>query len=99
MKKIFILAAVLTIAACSDLSSYTTTDSNSSVKARMNACMLSEAQTKLQNGTLFTSGIKDTASTLVSTCTKKLALQSMGISEESQTAAENIISNLKTLSN
>lgn len=99
MKKTFVLFALLAAAGCSDLSSYTTADSSSSVKTRMNACMLSEAQTKLQNGTLFTSGVKDTASALVSTCTKKLALQSMGISEESQTAAENIITSLQTLSN
>lgn len=36
-----------------------------------------------------------TADELVSVCMRKLALQSMGISEESQSTAQSIIQNLK----
>ena len=56
------------------------------------------ANEKLQAGTLFTKSISETSDELVNTCLKKLALQAAGISEESQSAAESIIANLKTLS-
>ena len=89
---------VLGLAACADLSQYTAADSSAPAQTKMKACLLSEANTRLQAGTLFTNTIKATASDMVSTCTKKLMLESAGISEESQTAAQSIISNLKTLS-
>lgn len=100
MKKIVLAGLVLTLAACADssgsfLSGLTTTDANSSVRQKMQACMISEAQNKLQNGTLFSQGISATADELVATCAKKLALQSVGISEENKTFAENIINSLK----
>jgi hypothetical protein len=60
--------------------------------------MVSEANTKPQAGTLFTNSISDTSEELVNTCLKKLALQSAGISEESQSTAASIIQNLKSLS-
>ena len=41
--------------------------------------------------------ISETADELVNICIKKLALQAAGISEESQSAAESIITNLKNL--
>ena len=49
--------------------------------------------------TLFVNNVSETSKDITNTCLKKLALQAAGISEESQTAAENIINNLKTLSN
>ncbi len=105
MKKSLVLGFALVLAACANsnagdggfLSSLTATDANSSVRQKMQACMLTEAQSKLQAGTLFTQGISDTADELVATCAKKLALQSVGISEENKTAAENIINNLKSM--
>ena len=60
--------------------------------------MLNEANNRLYNGTLFINSVSATSQDLVNTCLKKLALQAAGISEESQTAATNIINNLKTLS-
>lgn len=98
MKKIFILGAALVLmAGCADLSKYTAVDSNASAKARMRACMVSEANAKFQSGTLLTKGISATADEIVNTCIKKLALQSAGISEESQSTAESIITNLKNM--
>lgn len=92
------LAAVVLLGACVDLSTYTNVSADATPKERMKACMLSEANTKLQNGTLFANTVQGTADELVNTCIKKLALQSAGISSESQTTAENIINNLKNLS-
>lgn len=96
---LFVLCAIL--AGCARNShvntNSSTTASNSSIRSRMQTCMLSEAQNKFQAGTLFVNSISDTADELVSTCAQKLALESMGISNESKTAAEGIISNLQSL--
>ena len=99
MKKSVLLAAVLLLGACSDMSAFTgnSATAGSSTSARMKTCLTTEAGSRYQAGTLFTSSIKDTATDLVKTCTKKLALESAGISAESQATAENIISNLKSL--
>ncbi len=97
MKKTILCGIFALLAGCADLSQYTTIDSNASAKSKMRACMLSEANEKLQAGTLFTKSISETSDELVNTCLKKLALQAAGISEESQSAAELIIANLKTL--
>lgn len=103
MKKLTLIGLALALSACTDsssggfLSGLTTTDANSSVRQRMQACMLTEAQNKFQAGTLFTQGISATADELVATCAKKLALQAAGISEENKTMAENIITNLKSM--
>ncbi len=87
--------AVGLLSACADLSSYTSIDSNASAKTKMRACIISEANSKFQSGTLFNKSVSATADELVNICLKKLALQSVGISEESQTTAESIINNLK----
>ncbi len=97
MKKILFVGAALMLAACSNISQYATAEANAPVKTRMRACLVSEANAKLQNGTLFAAGISATADELVNTCLKKLALQSAGISAESQSTAETIISNLKNI--
>lgn len=89
--------ALLMAAACSNLSQYTTVSSSATPKEKMRACMISEANSKFQAGTLFNAGISATADELVNICIKKLALQAAGISEESQSTAESIITNLKNL--
>ena len=60
--------------------------------AGISAC---ENISQMAAGTLFTQGISATAKELVGTCTKKLALESAGISEESQSMATSIIQNLQ----
>ncbi|MBQ2886624.1 MAG: hypothetical protein IJE43_23130 [Alphaproteobacteria bacterium] len=98
MKKVLFSVAFLLLAGCSaDLSKYTTVDANAPVKTRMRACMVAEANSRLQAGTLFTQGISATADELVEVCLKKLALESAGISAESQSTAQTIIQNLKNL--
>jgi hypothetical protein len=96
MKKVlFCMAALLMLSGCDTISQYSTADANASVKTRMRACLVSEATAKFQAGTLFTQGLSATSDELVETCMKKLALQSAGISEESQSTAATIIQNLR----
>lgn len=97
MKKIFTVAVIALLAACADLSQYTAVDSNASAKTKMRACMINEANAKFQAGTLFVNSLTATSDELVSICLKKLALQAAGISEESQSMAQTIISNLNNM--
>ena len=97
MKKMLLLA-LLTLGACADLSQYTTVDANASAKTKMRACLVNEANARLQDGTLFTKSISVTSDELVNVCLKKLALESAGITEESQSTALTVIQNLKNLS-
>ena len=94
-----VLAVVTALSACSsegfDISKFATADANASVKTRLRACLVSEANTKFQNGTLFAKGITATADELTNTCIQKLALQSAGISSETQSMASTIIQNLQ----
>ena len=96
MKKVlFCLATLFVLAGCDTISQYSTAGANDSVKAKMRACLVSEATAKFQAGTLFVQGISATSDELVSICMKKLALQSVGISQESQSTAATIIQNLQ----
>lgn len=99
MKKIVLLGMLAVLAGCSDLSKFTTVDSNASAKTKMRACMVSEANSKFQAGTLFAKSVSATSDEIVNTCLKKLALQAAGISEESQSTAQTIINNLKNMAN
>ena len=99
MKKTFLIISLVLLAGCTDILGAVGnggTDS-SSTQSRMHSCMLSEAQSRLQAGTLFANPISTTAKDLTSTCMKRLALESMGISQQSQEDATNIITQLKNL--
>ena len=101
MKKLLLLVLAVTISGCADLdltSLAGSSSADSSVRSRMYSCMLSDAQSRLQAGTLFANSITATAQDLASGCAKKLALESMGISQQSQTDATNIINSLRNLS-
>ena len=96
MKKVlFCLATLFVLSGCDTISQYSTAGANDSVKAKMRACLVSEATAKFQAGTLFTKGVSATSDELVTICMKKLALQSVGISQESQSTAATIIQNLQ----
>lgn len=94
MKKLILFGALMLSACAQNM----TVDANASTQTRMKTCMLSEANTRFQAGTLFTQSVKVTADDIVNTCLKKLALQAAGIDEESQSTAQSIIQNLKNLS-
>ena len=97
MKKALLLSLML-LSGCAELSQYATADSNASAKTKMRACLVSEANSRLQAGTLFTNSISVTSEELVNVCLQKLALESAGISQESQSTASSIIQSLKNLS-
>lgn len=97
IKKVILCGTFILLAACANLSQYTIVDSNASTQTKMRACLISEANNKFQAGSLFTGTISATSEELVNTCLKKLALEAAGISEESQSTAATIISNLKNL--
>ncbi len=97
MKKM-LFWALLVLSACAELSQYATADSNASAKTKMRACLVSEANARLQDGTLFAKSVSVTSDELVSVCLKKLALETAGITEESQSTALTVIQNLKNLS-
>lgn len=100
MKKVLLcLLLASTVCACENISQYATGAGDNSAKARMKTCLINEATAKYQAGTLFTQGITATSKELVGTCVKKLALQSAGISEESQSMATSIIQNLQNFGN
>ncbi len=103
MKKLMLITSVCLIAGCSQLSQFMPSSSSSSTadaswRSKMQSCLMSEAQSRFQAGTLFNNSVSATADELVSACTKKLALQSFGISDEAKSSAESIITNLKNLS-
>lgn len=98
MKNALILAVAALLAGCAQLTSQST-DTNTSIRARMQSCMVLEAQNKLQAGTLFTNSLSATADELVSTCAQKLALQSLGVPQEAKSNAESIITNLQNIYN
>ena len=101
MKKIYLFAAVMLLFGCADMQNLLPFGSSSSdsgsAQSRMHTCMLSEAQSRLSAGTLFNDSVYNTAKDLASSCMKKLALQSMGISEQAQSDATNIINSLRNL--
>lgn len=77
-----------------DMTPYTTASTSDPVRVRMRACMLSEAQSKMQAGTLLAGGFKAEVDNLSKTCVKKLALQSAGIDEEAASTATSVLNNL-----
>jgi len=77
-----------------DMTPYTTASTSDPVRVRMRACMLSEAQSKMQAGTLLAGGFKAEVDNLSKTCVKKLALQSAGIDEEAASTAASVLNNL-----
>ena len=98
MKKLAVLfVACALVAACENMSQYTKTDANASAQEKARACVLSEANARFEAGTLFAGEIKETAKSIANTCITRLALEKAGISTQTQTAAEEIITNLKAL--
>lgn len=100
MKKLLIMATVFAVCGCSELSSFmqNSNSADASTRSKMQSCMLTEAQSRLQAGTLFVNSVSATAKDIAGTCAKKLALSSMGISDDMQHSAEDIITNLRNMS-
>ena len=82
---------------CAELDKYMNVSSNATPQEKFRACALSEAQSKLQNGTLFAQSMTATKDEIVNTCIKKLALEAAGIDSEAQSITSNIINSLQNL--
>ncbi len=96
MKKILLgLILISSVCACESISQYAGSG-DASTKAKLHSCLVNEATAKYQAGTLFTQGVVATSKELAGTCIKKLALQSAGISEETQSMASTIIQNFQS---
>ena len=88
MKKTLILTTTLLLAGC------VASEANTSNTA-LNVCLTQKANAAIQDGTAFTTPIKTLAQNISKECLKKLALEKAGLSEESLTAATNVLAALK----
>ena len=87
MRKLFIMGLALSLAACG-------TTANTS-NASLNTCLTQKAYATLNDGSLLTTDVKTLAKNISAACLKQLALEKSGLSEESVTAATNILNALK----
>ena len=62
--------------------------------ARLKACSLDEARTRVSEGTVWGKGIQETADDIASACIKKLALQKAGLDTQATTDATNALTSL-----
>lgn len=98
--KVTILAAtaLLTLSACTadQMASWIPESDKTpmTTQAKLKACALDEARTKVQNGTVLSQGINATANEISSTCVKKLALQSAGLDTQATQDATNALQTL-----
>jgi hypothetical protein len=96
MKKLLLgLVLISTVCACEHISQFAAGGADDSARAKMRTCLINDATARYQAGTLFNQGITATAKELAGGCIKKLALESAGISQESQSMATSIIQNLQ----
>ncbi len=90
MNKICIISLALLLAACAS------GEANTSNTA-LNVCLTQKANAAIQDGTAFTTPIKTLAQNISKECLKKLALEKAGLSEESVSAATNVLTALKAM--
>lgn len=98
MKKICLICGmVVALSCCAELDKYINVGENATAQEKFRACALSEAQTKLKNGTLFAKDMSSTKDEIVNTCLKKMALQAAGIDSEAESITTNIINSLRAI--
>ena len=85
--KTIILATALLLAGCA------ASEANTSNTA-LNVCLTQKANAAIQDGSAFTTPVKTLAQNISKECLKKLALEKAGLSEESVTAATNVLAAL-----
>lgn len=86
-------AMVMALAACAGQGISTDTSSQT-VSTGLRACLMAQAANKIQDNTVFTVGITETAKEITTTCLKNLALQSAGLEEETLTLSQSILTTL-----
>ena len=88
MRKVLIITTALLLTACA------MQEANTSNTA-LNVCLTQKANAAIQDGTAFTTPVKTLAKDISTACLKQLALEKAGLSEESLTAATNVLAALK----
>ena len=88
MKKILTLTTAVLLTGCA------AQEANTSNTA-LNICLTQKANAAIQDGSAFTTPVKTLAQNISTECLKKLALEKAGLSEESVTAATNVLAALK----
>ena len=88
INKIIFCAIALFLAGCA---ASTANTSNTA----LNVCLTQKANAAIQDGSAFTTPVKTLAQNISTTCLRQLALQKAGLSEESVTAATNVLNALK----
>ena len=63
MKKLVLMSLVLALAGCSNFQGLNAV--NDTVQGKMQSCLMTQAQSRLQAGTLFTNSVSATAKELV----------------------------------
>ena len=87
MHKFLIIVTALALTACNSAA-------NTS-NASLNICLTQKASATLNDGTLFTTDLTTLAKNISAACLKQLALEKSGLSQESLTAATNVLTALK----
>ena len=87
MHKLLVVGLALALSACGT----TANTSNTS----LNACLTQKAYATLNDGSLLTTDVKTLAKNISTACLKQLALEKSGLSEESVTAATEVLTALK----
>ncbi|MGN0919938.1 MAG: hypothetical protein ACI4OR_04210 [Alphaproteobacteria bacterium] len=88
MKKICVLATSLLLGACAAGGANTS-------NTALNVCLTQKANAAIQNGRAFVVPVKTLSQEISSACLKQLALEKAGLSGESVTAAQNVLTALK----
>lgn len=100
MKLKFLSLAVLLMmsGACAELSLFSGGNNKTplTTQGRINSCILSEAQDRVEEGTAFQSSVAVTAREIAGRCLKRLALQNSGLDNQAVLSATNALNSLKT---
>ena len=95
MKKIFLLMfGVALLSNCAELEKYVNVGENATPQEKFRACALSEAHTKLKNGTLFSADMATTKNEIVNS--SKLGISSIEINWFDSIISLNISAKLTT---
>ena len=87
MQKLLVIGLGLALVACSN--------SANTSNASLNTCLTQKAYNALNDGSLMTTDVKTLAKNISTACLKQLALEKSGLTEESVTAATNVLNALK----
>lgn len=89
---------LLTVSLCLLTSACATTGSdvaNVGSMTKLQPCLTEKAMQSLTDGSLYTNGVTATAKTIASSCLKSMAMERLGLDEQTTQLATTILSGLK----